>query len=290
MASPLPIPRVALIQIPIQTETTPTLQLRKATELIIRAARENADLAVLPEMFLGWTPTTPKAKDEYATQCAEAISHFQALAEEHSINIIPGSICEAEKSGHGKTSYYNTTYYISRAGAILLSYRKVNLWVDERLAFSKGDVHRVIDTPEFGKLGLLICWDLAFPEAFRMLIKQGARMIVIPTQWRSSDCGPAGLKHNPLSETTFIDSVICARAFENNACVVFCNVGGPETEGNFGGSQVTLPFKGAIAKLGPEEEMRVVEIEFGGILGDAEEVWGIRGDVASEGWYDAKRS
>ncbi|TVY45332.1 putative nitrilase [Lachnellula subtilissima] len=216
----------------------------------------------LPCTRHGWTLTTQKAKDEYATQCAEAISHFQALAKEYSIDIIPGSICEAEKSGHGKISYYNTTYYISRAGTIILSYRKVNLLGDERLAFSKGDVHRVIDTPEFGKLGLLICWIFAFPEAFRMLIKQGARMVVIPTQWRSSDCGPAGLKHNPLSETTFIDSVICARAFENNACIVFCNVGGPETERNFGGSQVTLPFKGAIAKLGPEEEIRVVEIEF----------------------------
>jgi predicted amidohydrolase len=97
-------------------------------------------------------------------------------------------------------------------------------------------------------------------------------MIIIPTQWRSQDCGPAGLVHNPKSEETFISSVICARAFENNACVVFCNTGGPAAEGNFGASQVTLPFKGPIAKLDPEEEMRVVEIEFGNILDDAETV------------------
>jgi len=68
---------------------------------------------------------------------------------------------------------------------------------------------------------------------------------------------------------------------------VFCNTGGPAAKGNFGASQVTLPFKGPIAKLDPEEEMRVVEIEFGNILEDAEVLWGIRKDVGSEDWYAA---
>jgi len=199
---------------------------------------------------------------------------------------VPGSLCQAEQVD-GKTSYYNTTYYISRTGDILLRYRKVNLWGDERNNFSKGNLHQVIDTLEFGKVGLLICWDLAFPEAFRMLIKQGARMVIIPTQWRSQDCGPAGLTYNPKSEETFINSIICARAFENNACVVFCNTGGAAAEGNFGASQVTLPLKGPIAKLDPEEEMRVIDIEFRNILEDAEALWGIRGDVGSEDWYAA---
>jgi hypothetical protein len=46
-----------------------------------------------------------------------------------------------------------------------------------------------------------------------------------------------------------------------------------------------LPFKGPIAKLDPEEEMRVVEIEFGNILEDSEVLWGIREDLGSEDWY-----
>jgi len=112
-------------------------------------------------------------------------------------------------------------------------------------------------------------------------------MVIIPTQWRSQDCGPAGLTYNPKSEETFINSIICARAFENNACVVFCNTGGAAAEGNFGASQVTLPLKGPIAKLDPEEEMRVIDIEFRNILEDAEALWGIRGDVGSEDWYAA---
>jgi len=48
--------------------------------LIIRAASENANLAVLPEMFLGWTHTNTERKEEFARQSAAALSQFQALA------------------------------------------------------------------------------------------------------------------------------------------------------------------------------------------------------------------
>ena len=100
----------------------------------------------------------------------------------------------------------------------------------------------------------MICWDLAFPEAFRSLIKQGAKYIFIPTLWKSQDCGPKGLAHGADSERTFIDSIITARAYEQNAVIVFCNVGGEgsveaaEKAGYFGASQITMPFKGQIAR------------------------------------------
>jgi predicted amidohydrolase len=198
-------------------------------------------------------------------------------------------MCEPVFDVDGETvlHFCNTTYYIDRQGIIKLTYRKVNLWGDERKAFKKGNEHEVIETEEFGKLGLLICWDLAFPEAFRQLIKKGARIIVMPTLWKLPDCGPKGLAANPDSERIFINSVMSTRAFENNVCIVFCNTGGPAKSGHFGNSQITLPFKGPIVKLGCEEEVVTQEIEFGTILEDAEDVWNIRADVTSEGWYSA---
>lgn len=48
------------------------------------------------------------------------------------------------------------------------------------LSSSHHDPHLVLDTP-IGRVGMLICWDLAFPEAFRELIAQGAKIIIIPT-------------------------------------------------------------------------------------------------------------
>jgi len=71
---------VALIQISVPADSTPATQLQRATELIIQAASENADLAVLPEMFLGWTPTDAEKKQEFARQSEIALSQFQALA------------------------------------------------------------------------------------------------------------------------------------------------------------------------------------------------------------------
>jgi hypothetical protein len=68
---------------------------------------------------------------------------------------------------------------------------------------------------------------------------------------------------------------------------VSCDTGGAAAEGNSGASQVTLPFKGPVAKLDREEEMMVIEIEFWNILEDAESLWGIREDVGSDDWYTA---
>lgn len=62
---------------------------------------------------------------------------------------------------------------------------------------------------------MLICWDLAFPEAFRELIANGAKIIITPTFWTLNDCNPAGLALNPSSEALFLDSMLTCRAFEN---------------------------------------------------------------------------
>lgn len=135
---------------------------------------------------------------------------------------------------------------------------------------------------------MLICWDLAFPEAFRELIAGGAKMIVIPTFWTLSDCNEAGLRANPRSEALFLESTLVSRCFENTCMIVFANAGGPKgksTKGNYAGlSQVTVPFKGALGKLAAEEGMSVVEVDMQ-ILEDAEENYGVRRDMEQDGWH-----
>jgi predicted amidohydrolase len=201
-----------------------------------------------------------------------------------SINIVPGTIVEK----HGE-ELHNVAYFISNTGEILGRYQKKNLWHPERphLTSSLHEPHQAFTTP-LGKVGLLICWDLAFPEAFRELIASGAQIIIIPTFWNLSDCTDAGLKHNPQSEALFLESTLVSRCFENTCMVVFANAGGPKgkvTKGTYAGlSQVAVPFKGALGKMGPEEGMSVVEVDME-ILEQAEDNYKVRADMGKEGWH-----
>ena len=146
----------------------------------------------------------------------------------------------------------NVAYFIANTGAILGKYQKKNLWHPERphLTSSTSAPHETITDTPLGPVGLLICWDLAFPEAFRELIASGAKTIIIPTFWTLSDCSPYGLSKNPLSEKLFLESVLAARAFENTCSVVFVNAGaevGKAERGNYAGlSRVCVPFSGAL--------------------------------------------
>lgn len=189
----------------------------KAADYIRSAARQHANLAVLPEYhLLNWIPHDPKFK-EACGQWETYLKKYQDLAKECDINIVPGTIVELHDAGTENERLLNVAYFISNTGEIIGKYVKKNLWgaiERDHLHSSTHDPHEVFDTP-LGKVGLLICWDLAFPEAFRELIDKGAKLIIIPTFWTLSDCSEDGLAINPTSEALFLDSILTARCFEN---------------------------------------------------------------------------
>lgn len=299
----------------------------RAVGFIRSAAAQGAELAVLPEYHLtNWFPNDPK----FAPICADweyYLKAYQALAKELNICIVPGTIVRTPPEAKvpqtsppkpivsketrpfsppwsppagqpAATGYLNTSYFISNDGSILGSYTKKNLWGPaerSHLASSGRTPHEVFDTP-IGKVGLLICWDLAFPEAFRELIAQGAKTIIIPTFWTLSDASDAGLRHNPSAEALYLNSMTTARAFENTCAVVLANVGGrvakPGKQSVYMGlSQVCLPFVGAVSRLGTMTEgMFVVDVDMD-ILEDAEANYQVRADMAHDDWhYDYRHS
>lgn len=177
-------------------------------------------------------------------------------------------------------------------GDILGTYQKKNLWHPERphLTGSAHEPHAAFDVPTLPHLtgekpvrvGLLVCWDLAFPEAFRALIAQGADIIVIPSFWYMSDVDVVARQFNSDCEKIFLQSALVARAYENTAAVVFCNAGGL--------SQVAMPILGGMGVIGTAEEegnqsvMKVVEVDMEA-LKVAEENYKVRDDMAREGWH-----
>ena len=244
---------------------------------------------------------------QYAQHCAQwetYLNRYRALAKEHNICIVPGTLVEEhqdESAGSEAIAtgdeteskiLVNVAYFIGNDGSILGRYQKKNLWHPERphLTSSTHASHDTFDTP-LGPVGLLICWDLAFPEAFRELIASGAKLIIIPTFWTLADCSDHGLKRNPLSEKVFLEATLTARAFENTCAVVFVNAGaekGKAERGNYAGlSRVTVPFIGA---MGPEtmdsaeEGMSVVEIDMEDVE-EAEKNYKVRADIGAEDWH-----
>ena len=271
----------------------PAANYEKAANFIRSAAAQGCHLAVLPEYHLtNWIPTDPN----FAGLCADWESYlrkYQALAKECNICIVPGSIVQTRKkraeddhsSALKSKDLENVTYFISNDGSILGSYVKKHLWgpTERSYLFLASKPNRVIDTP-LGKVGLLICWDLAFPEAWRELIVQGAQLIIVPTLWTRSGASHAGHRHNPSAESLFLDSILTARTYENTCAVVFANAGGPPGKNYCGLSQITAPYVGAVARLGSSAEgMAVADLDMQ-ICKDAEDNYSIREDLAMSEW------
>jgi predicted amidohydrolase len=276
------------------------------------AAARGASLAVLPEFHLiSWFPDDPRY-DAIAQTAHVYISKYQALARELSINLVPGTIVTmgyiSESNGVAtklptingtKNTPLNIAPFISNTGEILGSYTKVNVWHRERPYLTSGpesqahfppgvasaSPHSAIQTP-LGPVGILICWDISFPEAFRSLIMQGARIIIIPTFWTAYDMTAKCLEVNKNAEALFLRSALITRACENTCCIVFANAGGPEEDGYIGISQVTMPLVGPLPGSFEDssEGLRVVPVDMS-LLDVAEENYVIRQDLKRQDWH-----
>ncbi|KAL6401278.1 UPF0012 hydrolase yhcX [Ilyonectria robusta] len=282
--------RIALLQLQSKSLDVED-NYERATKLISDAASQGAHLAVLPEYHLtSWVPDHPDFCSAIQ-KSSQYLSQYQTLAKTINISIVPGTICHVNKEAAGSlsqssagTEMVNIAYFIAAGtGEILSSYQKRNLWHPERPHLTAGhDPHRAFDLPltrEDGRkfrAGLLICWDLAFPEACRQLVADGADLIVVPSFWHLSDIDLVGKMLNPSSEKIFLESVTVARAYENTCAIALCNSGGF--------SQVAMPMLGCLGKLEPEmEATSIVDIDFD-VLRIAETNYKIREDMERSGW------
>jgi len=285
----------------------------QASNYIRKAASQGAKLAALPEYNLtSWVPDSPQFV-ALAEIAHNYIYKYQELAKELSINIVPGTIVttcpsllpaiDAKGAQSSKPCrVLNVSYFISSSGEILGNYMKANLWIPERTVLTSGpssvqrnstepqtkpdDHHSVIQTP-LGPVGLLICWDLAFPEAFRSLIRRGARLIILPTFWTTDELSSEA-KHyaGPNLDRKFIQAAVTTRSFENTCAIVLCNVGGPMEEGYTGLSQVVLPLVGTAPGSFTDHEpgMRIIDVNMR-TVDVAEENYRIRADLRSQDWH-----
>ena len=178
-----PVFRLAVCQ--IRTETDRELTLKKAEAMIKEAAANGAQIVVLPEM---WScPYSKKYFRAFAdAENGETVRMMSEWAKECGVYLVGGSI--PEKDGE---ELYNTCFVFGRAGEQLAKHRKIHLFdVDipggirfkESNNFAPGRDITVFDT-EYGKMGVLICFDMRFPELVRAMASRGAEVIFCPAQF-----------------------------------------------------------------------------------------------------------
>lgn len=154
--------------------------LNKALKIIEKAAQNRSNIIIFPELFYTGYFNKRKIfyeKAEYSN--GYLYSKLKETAVKYNIAIIMG-YCEMKKEFPDK--YFNSLMFVDNKGKLLCSYNKIYCWKEEKKTFTEGKKLFVCET-EFGKIGLLNCYDIEFPELFRILHFKGAELVICPSVW-----------------------------------------------------------------------------------------------------------
>ncbi|KGM92042.1 uncharacterized protein PADG_11833 [Paracoccidioides brasiliensis Pb18] len=248
--------KLALVQ--LASGADKALNLRHARNKVLEAANSGASLIVLPECF-----NSPYGT-QYFSKYAETLSPsppskeqspsfhaLSALASEAKAYIIGGSIPEFAPESN---KYYNTSLVFSPTGALIATHRKTHLFdidIPGKITFkesevlSAGNKITIVDLPEYGKVGLAICYDVRFPESAMIAARRGAFLLVYP--------GAFNLTTGPLHWSLLGR----ARAVDNQVYVALCS---PARDMNasyhaWGHSLVADPKAEILKEAGEAEEI-----------------------------------
>jgi len=239
----------------VQMCSTPDLpaNLETADRLVRRAAGDGAQLVVLPEKW----PCLGSGSDARAgaqTLDGPAISWARAIAAELRIDLIAGSLSEAPGAGEDRGA--NTSVHVGPDGGIKATYRKIHMFdvsvegtrYEESRHEAPGDQIVVSVADDGTRLGLSVCYDLRFPELYRILALRGARILIVPSAftWATT------LQHWEV--------LLRARAIEDQCFVIAANQHSEHVPGmrSGGHSMVVDPWGVVLARAGADRDAVVL--------------------------------
>lgn len=217
----------------------PQKNFEKAKELIKSAVESGTDVIVLPETWnTGFFP-----KENLASFCdnngEKVKAEIGSLAKEYNVNIVAGSVSNVKE---GKI--YNTAYIFNRNGECVGEYDKSHLFtpMGEHNFYEKGNkICRF--TLDGNQCGIIICYDVRFPELTRTMSLKGLDFLFVVSQW-------------PLIRKDHLLTLTKARAIENQMFLACCNSCGTAYDTVFGGNSVIYdPWGSTLAKAGESEEI-----------------------------------
>lgn len=237
--------RIALLQMNIEAGNV-AANITKLESMLEEAVggEDKPDVIMFPEMW-----NTGYALEQIESIAdkdgVEAKALLSSFARKHGVVIIGGSIAELKD---GKA--FNTMYAFDRDGEVIGNYSKIHLFrlMDEEKYLTAGDKlgKAVIDGEP---AGMLICYDIRFPELSRKLALEGAKMLFVPAEW-------------PHPRLHHWRTLLTARAIENQMFVIACNrMGTSGTSEFFGHSMIIDPWGEVVAEAGEEETIIRAEID-----------------------------
>jgi len=238
--------RAAAVQLNARADKAANVE--KADGLVRRAARDGAELVVLPEKWTTFGTGDDLRAAAETIGAGEASTWAAAIARELGIDLVAGSISERVE---GEDRLRNTSLHYGPDGELKAAYRKIHMFdveiegVEYRESDNEdpGDEAVLTATADGVEIGLTICYDLRFPELFRLLAVDGARILTVPAAFTV----PTTRDHwEPL---------IRARAIENQAFVIAANQIGkhPPTHRSGGRSMIVDPW-GIVLAAAPDTE------------------------------------
>ena len=240
--------RAAIVQ--FKASTNKETNLKKILNYISKAAQNKATLVAFPEFMMFYTDSsqTPKQLASLAeTISGNFVTTIANTAKENHIQVI-GSFYEKSTK---KNRVYDTSFVIDKSGKVISTYRKIHLY--DALGFRESDkmiagskITKPVKT-SVGKVGLMICYDLRFPEMSRSLAVAGSEVLVAPSAWVKGD----------MKEEHWL-TINKTRAIENG-----CYVIAPDQVGNIycGRSIVVDPYGKILLDMKKRQGIGYVNID-----------------------------
>ena len=239
--------KIAVVQ--MRAETDKKNNLKKILRYISQAAQRGAKLCTFPEFMMCYTPSSQSPSDlaNIAEKIdGEFVSSISEEAKKNSIQVI-GTLYEKSPKPN---RVYDTSFLIEKNGKVVSTYRKIHLY--DALGFKEStklypgsSIAKPVKT-SVGKMGMMICYDLRFPEMSRILASSGSEILVVPSAWVKGK----------MKEEHWL-TINKTRAIENG-----CYVISPDQVGNIycGRSVVVDPYGKILLDMKKKEGIGIVDI------------------------------
>jgi predicted amidohydrolase len=209
-----------------------------------------SDLILLPELWPCGYFSFHRYLSDSETIDGPIVSAFRGKAATLGIHLLMGSLVLREDE-----NLFNAALLLGPDGGIMAQYRKIHLFgyqSEERKLLKPGEKPVIVDLP-WGKAGITTCYDLRFPELYRMMVDQGASLFLVPSAW-------------PLARLDAWRLFNRARAHENLSYLFSCNCAGSGEGKAFAGHSMIIDPGGEVLAEGGEDACYVTaEIDPGRI-------------------------